>query len=162
MKFAGVVALLLAGSTVSSIGQTIRPASSSGSATCAPQEGQGAQWLVRCQQAAQAGDGHAALMVGIMYWNGDGVPKDHSASAKWFRMADKAGEPRAPNYLGDCAMGRLVKAAKPEDADRAVLNEAISWYERAVKVEPVPSARAEAQHHLDMLSGFRQKLLSHR
>ena len=49
---------------------------------CDPQvEGEGAQWLTPCKQAAIRGDGHAALMVGAIYWNGDGVAKDHAAAA---------------------------------------------------------------------------------
>ena len=128
-------------------------------AVCDPQEeGQGAQWLAPCKQAATKGDGHAALIVGAIYWNGDGVAKDHAAAAHWFELADLAGETRAAKMLGDEAFGRLVKTAKPEDTDRAVLDTAIGWYEKALEVEPVPAAKAEAQQSLAMLSSFRQKL----
>ena len=126
---------------------------------CDPQEeGEGAEWLASCKQAATKGDGHAALMVGAIYWNGDGVAKDHAAAARWFELADLAGESRAAKMLGDEAFGRLVKAAKPEDTDRAVLDTAIGWYEKAVEVEPVPEAKAEAQQSLAMLSELKQKL----
>jgi len=47
------------------------------------EEGEGAQWLATCEQAARQGDGHAALMVGAIYWNGDGVAKDQAAAARW-------------------------------------------------------------------------------
>ena len=122
------------------------------------EEGDGAQWLAPCKQAAGKGDGHAALIVGAIYWNGDGVAKDHAAAAHWFELADLAGETRAAKMLGDEAFGRLVKTAKPEDADRAVLDMAIGWYEKALEVEPVPAAKAEAQQSLAMLSSFKQKL----
>jgi len=98
---------------------------------CDPQEeGEGGAWFASCKQAASNGDGHAALMVGAMYWNGDGVAKDHSQAARWFEIADLAGESRAAKMLGDEAFGRLAKAAKPEDTDRAVLDVAIGWYEK--------------------------------
>ena len=128
---------------------------------CDPhEEGEGAQWLLPCKQAASQGDGHAALMVGAIYWNGDGVAKDHAAAARWFEMADLAGENRAAKMLGDEAFGRLVKVAKPEDTDQAILDVAIGWYEKAIEVEPVPAAKAEAEQSLAMLSNLRQKLLA--
>jgi len=122
------------------------------------EEGEGGQWLAACERAALKGDGHAALMVGAIYWNGDGVAKDHAAAARWFELADLAGETRAAKMLGDEAFGRLVKAGKPEDTDRAVLDVAIGWYEKALEVEPVPEAKAEAQQSLAMLSNFKQQL----
>ena len=126
---------------------------------CDPQEdGEGAAWLVPCEQAAKLGDGHAALMVGAIYWNGDGVAKDHAAAARWFEMADLAGETRAAKMLGDEAFGRLVKVAKPEDTDLAVLDTAIGWYEKAVEVEPVPEVKVQAQQSLAMLSNLKEKL----
>jgi TPR repeat protein len=126
---------------------------------CDPQqEGEGAQWLSPCKQAATRGDGHAALMVGAIYWNGDGVAKDHAAAARWFEIADLAGESRAAKMLGDEAFGRLVKVAKPEDTDPALLDVAIGWYEKAVEVEPMPAAKAQAEQSLAMLSEMKQKL----
>lgn len=119
------------------------------------EEGEGAQWLATCERAALQGNGHAALMVGAIYWNGDGVAKDHAAAARWFELADLAGETRAAKMLGDEAFGRLVKTSNP---DRAVLDTAIGWYEKALEVEPVPAAKAEVQQSLVMLSSFKQKL----
>jgi len=127
-------------------------------AACDPQvEGEGAQWLTPCEQAATRGDGHAALMLGAIYWNGDGVAKDHAAAAHWFEIADLAGQTRAAKMLGDEAFGRLVKAAHPADTD-AILDVAIGWYEKAVEVEPMPEAKAEAEQSLAMLSDMKQKL----
>jgi len=130
-------------------------------ATCDPQqEGEGTQWLAPCKQAAVKGNGHAALMVGAIYWNGDGVAKDHAQAAHWFELADLAGETRAAKMLGDEAFTRLVKAGKPEDTDRAVLDTAIGWYEKAVEVEPLPQAKAEAQQSLALLASLKQQLSS--
>ena len=126
---------------------------------CDPQvEGEGARWLAPCKQAADRGDGHAALMVGAIYWNGDGVAKDHATAAHWFEKADLAGETRAAKMLGDEAFGRLAKAKRTEDSDLAVLDVAIGWYEKAVEVEPVPQAKAEAEKSLAMLTDLKQKL----
>ena len=138
-------------------------ASTPSTSICAPHQGEGAQWLTPCKQAAEAGDGHAALMVGMIYWNGDGVPRDHSMAAHWFQIADKGGEPRAAKFLGDEAFVRVTQTAtgKPEDADRAILDEAIGWYEKAVKIEPDPAVRAQAQQRLDLLSNFRHTLKTH-
>jgi hypothetical protein len=122
------------------------------------EEGEGAEWLATCQRAALQGNGHAALMVGAIYWNGDGVAKDHAQAARWFELADLAGETRAAKMLGDEAFVRLVKAAKPEDTDRAVLDTAIGWYEKALEVEPVPEAKAEAEQSLALLSNLKQTL----
>jgi TPR repeat protein len=98
------------------------------------------------------------MEIGIMYWDGDGVPRDHPTAARWFQTADKGGEPRAAKVLGDWAFVRLTQAAKPEDADRAILEEAIGWYQKALQVEPVPAARAQAQQRLEMLAHFKQQL----
>ena len=119
------------------------------------EEGEGSQWLATCERAALQGNGHAALMVGAIYWNGDGVAKDHAAAARWFELADLAGETRAAKMLGDEAFVRLVKTANP---DRAVLDTAIGWYEKALEVEPVPAAKAEVEQSLAMLSSFKEKL----
>ena len=119
------------------------------------EEGEGAQWLATCERAALQGNGHAALMVGAIYWNGDGVAKDHAAAARWFELADLAGETRAAKMLGDEAFVRLVKTANP---DRAVLDTAIGWYEKALEIEPVPAAKAEVEQSLAMLSSFKEKL----
>ena len=122
------------------------------------EEGEGAEWLAPCKQAAVQGNGHAALMVGAIYWNGDGVAKDHAQAARWFELADLAGQTRAAKLLGDEAFVRLVKAAKPEDTDRAVLEVAIGWYEKAVEVEPLAEAKAEAEQNLALLSSLKQQL----
>lgn len=128
-------------------------------AVCDPQqEGEGTQWLAPCKQAAVKGNGHAALMVGAIYWNGDGVAKDHAQAARWFELADLAGETRAAKMLGDEAFARLVKADKPEDTDRAVLDTAIGWYEKAVEIEPLPEAKVEAEQSLTLLSSLKEQL----
>ena len=49
---------------------------------------------------AEKGDSSAQLMLGAMYTNAQGVPKDFSEAAKWCRMAAEQGDP-----LGQVALG---------------------------------------------------------
>jgi hypothetical protein len=79
---------------------------------CAPQQrGEGAIWLTPCQRAAESGDGQAALIVGAIHWNGDGVAKDNAAAARWWKMADEAGRAEAARLLGDEAFVRITAGA---------------------------------------------------
>jgi len=83
---------------------------------------------------------------------------EDAQAARWFELADLAGETRAAKMLGDEAFVRLVKTTKPEDTDRAVLDTAIGWYEKALEVEPVPEAKAEVEQSLALLSNLKQTL----
>ena len=43
-------------------------------------------------QAARAGDGHAAKLLGDIYSTGRGnVPRDYAESLRWYAIAEKAG-----------------------------------------------------------------------
>lgn len=44
------------------------------------------------------GDKHAQYMLGVMYWNGEGVPKDRATGAAWFRLAAQRGNTRLMNH----------------------------------------------------------------
>ena len=64
--------------------------------------------------------------------------------------------------LGNEAFVRLTRGVKsPEDADPAIIEEAISWYERAANIDPVPENRARAQKQAASLSEFLQRLQQH-
>jgi len=125
---------------------------------CAPHPGEGARWLAPCEKAAMAGDGQAALTVGAIYWNGDGVPKDNASAARWWKMAYQDGRPEAAKLLGDEAYVRMAQAPGPLKVDRAVLDEATGWYKKAVEVEPNPVLRQQAQSRLDQLAQFKSLL----
>src|SRR4051812_21983762 len=97
-----LVTLILIGAFQPAQGAPASPELNDVFAGCAPQRaGDGARWLIPCQRAAENGDGQAALILGMIHWNGDGVPKDNAASARWWKVADQAGRPEAAKLLGD-------------------------------------------------------------
>jgi hypothetical protein len=116
---------------------------------CAPKPGEGAHWLTSCENAANAGDARAAYIVGSIYWNGDGVPKDNASAAHWWKLADQNGQPEAAKLLGDEAYVRVVLSKGKGKVDLSALDEGIGWYQKALKVELSPALRQEAQVRLD-------------
>ena len=51
-------------------------------------------------KAAKQGDAFAQFNLGVMYYNGDGVPQDYSEAAKWYRKAAEQGHAKAQSNLG--------------------------------------------------------------
>jgi len=49
---------------------------------------------------AEQGNAGAQHNLGLMYDNGQGVPQDHVAAAKWYRKAAEQGDARAQHNLG--------------------------------------------------------------
>ncbi|MBV8442167.1 MAG: sel1 repeat family protein, partial [Hyphomicrobiales bacterium] len=49
---------------------------------------------------AEEGDARAQNNLGIMYTNGDGVPRDYSEAVKWFRRSAEQGDASAQTSLG--------------------------------------------------------------
>ena len=49
---------------------------------------------------AEQGDATAQFNLGVMYRNGEGVPKDDAQAIKWYRLAAAQGNARAQNNLG--------------------------------------------------------------
>ena len=54
------------------------------------------QWVPLAEQ----GDAPAELMLGLMYYNGQGVPQDYAEAVKWFRLAAEQGHAKAQSILG--------------------------------------------------------------
>ena len=50
--------------------------------------------------AAKQGNPVAEFNVGLISYEGRGVPKDYEKALKWFRLASKKGHPAAQHYLG--------------------------------------------------------------
>jgi TPR repeat protein len=50
-------------------------------------------------QRAEWGDAHAECLLGSMYYDGDGVSRDHAEAAKWWRRAAEQGEDSAQTNL---------------------------------------------------------------
>jgi TPR repeat protein len=49
---------------------------------------------------ANAGDPEAQNNLGVMYYNGEGVPQDYKRAAEWYLKAANQGEAEAQNNLG--------------------------------------------------------------
>jgi uncharacterized protein len=49
---------------------------------------------------AQRGDAIAQTLLGVLYVNGAGVPKDYAEAVKWFRLAAEQGNATAQDQLG--------------------------------------------------------------
>lgn len=82
-------------------------------AAAAYERGDYATALVGFWDYAGQGDAHAQFILGFMYANGQGVPKDSSVAVRWLRLAAEQGSTPAQAALGAMyAQGQGV----PEDA----------------------------------------------
>lgn len=52
------------------------------------------------RRAGEADWGEAQYMVGVMYYEGKGVPQSYAEAAKWFRLVAEQGKPEAQLILG--------------------------------------------------------------
>lgn len=95
------------------------------------------------REDASAGDPAAQRNLGLLYLNGQGVPKDEAAAAEWFRRSADQGFPRAAANLADL---HLRGIGVPRDPAKAV-----SFFRQAAE-----GGLPEAQHNLAVLleSGF--------
>jgi TPR repeat protein len=55
-----------------------------------------AHWF---EKAANRGDRDAQFILGELYWEGKGVPRDHDQAVKWFRLAAAQGDLQAHRVL---------------------------------------------------------------
>ena len=85
--------------------------------------GRYAEALDEWQRAAQAGDGHAALYVGLLNDLGRGVPQDFKAARTWYERAAALGNPVAMFNIG-----ALYDSGGGVPRDHAV---AADWYRKA-------------------------------
>lgn len=88
---------------------------------------------------------NAAYVLGQIYWNGDGVAKDRAKAIELWRVAYEEGRTDAALLLGNEAFTRVLLPA-PDGAkrqvDRAALDEAIAWFERAIAEDPGSAEKA--------------------
>jgi TPR repeat protein len=52
------------------------------------------------QPLAEQGDADAQYNLGVMYHNGEGVPRDYAEAVKWYRLAAEQGDADAQHNLG--------------------------------------------------------------
>jgi TPR repeat protein len=99
------------------------PAQDAAAANAAYQKGSYAAALQVARPLADQGDARAQSLLGLIYYNGRGVPKDEPMAVTWFRRAADQGDVSAQFYLGN-----LYTEGKGVPQDSA---EAAKWYRRA-------------------------------
>ena len=85
--------------------------------------------------AAEQGNTEAQIVLGWMYYNGEGVPQDFAEAAAWYRKAAEQGDAGAQTTLGEMY---LRGEGVPQDDV-----EAVAWYRKAAE-----QGHAEAQTNL--------------
>ena len=87
------------------------------------------------RQAAEQGNAAAQFSLGLMYADGEGVPKDDAEAVRWYRLAAEQGQAAAQYNLGvRYAFGQ--GALKDDD-------EAVKWFRLAAE-----QGRPDAQFNL--------------
>ena len=64
------------------------------------ERGEFATALSELQPLAEAGHANAQTYIGVMYYVGQGVPRDHAEAVNWFRKAANQGDAVAQDNLG--------------------------------------------------------------
>ena len=117
--FAAAAMLLVTVGTLPAAAQTFD------AAVEAYERGDYATALAGFQNYAEQGYAAAQFNLGVMYANGEGVPKDDAEAVRWYRLAAEQGNARAQSNLGLMyANGEGV----PKDD-----TEAVRWYRLAAE-----------------------------
>jgi uncharacterized protein len=96
--------------------------------------------------AAEAGDAVAQYNLGIMYYNGKGVPQDYAEAVKWYRLTADQGDADAQYNLGV-----MYEKGQGVPQDYA---EAVKWYRLAAD-----QGTANAQNNLGAKYEYGQGVL---
>lgn len=99
---------------------------------------------------------NAAFTLGQIYWNGDGVAKDRARAATYWRLAYAKGRKDAAVLLGNEAFVRVQSEGAPDGIDRAALDEALGWYEKAEREDP--ASRERIAEPLSILRALKKAL----
>ncbi len=95
------------------------------------------------EKAAASGQRNAEFILAKIYWNGSGVAADPARAAVLMESSFKHGRFDAAGVLASWAMARWKSGSAGGDPD--ALDEAIAWYQEAVKFAPNDQKKAEAQ-----------------
>ena len=95
--------------------------------------------LETLRQKAEQGDINAQCKLGVMYYNGEGVPQDYREATYWYRKAARKGDPGAQYMLGISSTGR----------------QAARWLRRAA-AQKLPPAEAVLANRYEEGLGVRQ------
>jgi len=90
-----------------------------------------------CGEAAKQGDAYGQNALGIMYSEGDGVPRDEAKAAQWFTKSAEQGYVSAQHNL---AWRHANGVGVPEDKTKAV-----EWYTKAAEQGDADSLQSLAQ-----------------
>lgn len=104
--------------------------------------GRHAQAATLLQPLANNGNALAQYRLGMMYYNGQGVPEDEKQAIYWWKKAAAQGYVEAMFQLGSAYLFGSQAAKFVPDPDR----EAATWYFQAAS-----AGHAEAQYHLGLL-----------
>ena len=100
------------------------------------QESVGVRLFKTTREKAEQGDAKAQNLLGVLYYNGNGVPKNYVEAVKWYRKAAEQGNAKAQLNLGwmyrygrggvrkdsveSYAWFRLAKAKGIEESSKAI------------------------------------------
>ena len=68
------------------------------------------------QEAAEQGQAEAQFKLGLLYFNGEGVPKDFVRAAEWFRKAAGQGHTEAKGYIAKAETAEKEREAREKEA----------------------------------------------
>src|SRR5580704_4655418 len=54
------------------------------------------------RRLADQGSAAAPAMIGLMYWAGNGVPRDHTRACDFYAISEQRGDPSGTELLADC------------------------------------------------------------
>src|ERR1700688_3570880 len=54
------------------------------------------------RRLADQGSAAAPAMIGLMYFSGNGVPRDHTRACDFYAVAEQRGDPSGTELLADC------------------------------------------------------------
>ena len=81
-----------------------------------------------CRTAAEQGDASARFSLGVMYFDGEGVPENNDEAVTWYRLAAEQGYAPAQDNLG-----RMYGRGEGVPRD---LGEAVKWTPSCAKTRP--------------------------
>ena len=98
--------------------------------------------MIKLIPLAEKGDGDAQSLIGTMYHDGLGVPKDYKNAMTWYQKASNASAKHGGDTFAQYAIGRMYSAGAGVQKNDQI---AVYWYKRAAN-----KGVADAQKFLGM------------
>jgi TPR repeat protein len=116
-----------------------------------------AEWY---EKAAEQGDADAQYELGLLYFTGEGVPKDRNKAGQWFKKAGDQGNEKAKEYLGKVVADALFDNPEIQDIRNAAAHKAYMEgnHTKAAELygEMADRGNAMAQYKLGLLYALGQ------